>query len=53
VVKTIEALIAAMKDDLGTDGQAPGSRELGKVKNPRPLIDKDGKVRPGFEPKGN
>lgn len=51
VVKQLEALVAAMKDDLGLDGPAKGSRELGKVKDARPLIDKAGKVRPGFEPK--
>ena len=42
-------LVAAMKDDLGLDGPAPGSRPLGKVKDVRPLIGKDGKVRAGFE----
>ncbi len=51
VVKKLEGLIEAMKDDLGLDGPARGSRELGRVKNARPLIDKDGKIRPGFEPK--
>ncbi len=50
VVKKLESLVAAMKDDLGVDGAAKGSRELGKVKDARPLIDKDGKIRPGFEP---
>jgi hypothetical protein len=38
-----------MKDDLGLDGIGRGCRELGKVKDARPLIDKDGKIRPGFE----
>lgn len=51
VVKKLKALVEAMKDDLGLDGPAKGSRELGKVKNARPLIDKDGNIRPGFEPK--
>jgi arylsulfatase A len=51
VVKKLEGLVAAVKDDLGLDGIAPGCRELGKVKDARPLIDKDGKVRPGFEAK--
>lgn len=51
VVKQLEALIAAMKDDLGLDGPAAGSRELGKVKDARPLIDANGKIRPGFEPR--
>jgi hypothetical protein len=50
VVRKLEGLIAAMTDDLGLDGMGPGCRPLGKVKDARPLIDKDGKVRPGFEP---
>ncbi len=49
-VKELEVLVLAMKDDLGLDGPAKGSRPLGKVKDARPLIDKDGKIRPGFEP---
>ena len=48
-VKKLERLAAAMKNDLGLDGIGRGCRELGKVKDARPLIDKDGKVRPGFE----
>lgn len=51
IVKRLEALAAAMKDDLGLEGPAPGSRELGKTDKPQPLIDKDGRVRSGFEPK--
>ncbi len=51
VVKRLEALAAAMKDDLGLDGVGPGCRPVGKVKDARPLIDNDGKIRPGFEPK--
>jgi arylsulfatase A len=51
IVNKIERLVAAMKDDLGQSGTAPGVRELGKVRDARPLIDKDGNVRPGFEPK--
>ncbi len=50
IVKRLQGLAEAMKDDLGLDGPARGSRELGKVKNARPLIDRDGKIRPGFEP---
>jgi arylsulfatase A-like enzyme len=50
VVKQLEALAAAMKDDLGLDGIGPGCRPLGRVKDPKPLIGHDGKVRPGFEP---
>ncbi len=51
VVKKLQALAAAMKDDLGVDGVGPGCRELGRVKEALPLIDRDGKIRPGFEPK--
>jgi arylsulfatase A-like enzyme len=50
IVKKLEALVAAMKGDLGLDGIGPGCRELGRVKEARPLIGSDGKVRPGFEP---
>lgn len=50
IVKQLQALVAAMQNDLGLDGPAPGSRELGMVPNARPLISHDGKVRPGFEP---
>lgn len=51
IVMKLQGLVAAMKDDLGLDGPAPGSRELGKVKDARPLIDNDGRIRPGFEPR--
>ena len=50
VVAQLEALVAAMKDDLGLDGPAPGSRALGRVENPQPLISPDGKIRAGLEP---
>ncbi len=49
VVARLEKLVAAMKDDLGLSGPAPGSRALGKVENPQPILDFDGKVRPGLE----
>jgi arylsulfatase A len=48
VVARLQALAAATKDDLGEDGFGPGCRALGKVANPLPLIDRDGKVRDGF-----
>lgn len=38
VVAKLKALVASMKEDLGLDGSAPGSRELGKAADPRPLI---------------
>lgn len=47
----LEALVAAMRDDLGLAGRAVGSRELGKVTNAQPIIGHDGKVRAGFEAK--
>ncbi len=49
VVTRLEKLVAAMKDDLGTDDLGPGCRAIGRVDNPQPLIGFDGKVRPGFE----
>ena len=51
VVKKLEAVAAGMKDDLGLDGIGPGCRPPGRVKDARPLIDREGTVRPGFEPK--
>ena len=51
IVQKLESLVAAMKDDLGLDGTGPGCRELGRVKDARPLIDRNGVIRPGFEPK--
>jgi len=41
VVAKLQALVAIMKEDLGLDGPAPGSRELGRVSNPKPLIGMD------------
>jgi len=51
VVARLQKLVEQTKDDLGTTGFGPGCRPLGKVENAQPLIDQDGKVRPGFEPK--
>lgn len=51
VVKKMESLIQAMESDLGLDEIGPGCRPLGRVQNAQPLIDYDGKVRAGFEPK--
>jgi len=50
IVARLEKLVSQMQDDLGVSGPAPGSRPLGKVENPQPLIGHDGKVRTGFEP---
>ncbi len=41
VVAKLQALVAIMKEDLGLDGPAPGSRELGRVSDPKPLIRMD------------
>lgn len=49
VVKSLRSLAAGMDSDLGTEGIGPGVRPLGRVKNPQPLIDADGKIRAGFE----
>ena len=49
-VAKLQALAAAVKDDLGLDGEkVPGSRELGKVAEAQPLLGYDGKPRAGFE----
>lgn len=50
IVEELSALAQAMQDDLGLDGIGPGCRPIGQVKEAKPLIDYDGKVRPGFEP---
>jgi arylsulfatase A len=50
VVAHLQTLVAAMKDDLGLDGEAPGSRALGKVENAQPIMDHTGKVRASFDP---
>ena len=49
LVKELLAIAALQKDDLGLDGIGPGCRELGREKNPQPLIGPDGKPRKGFE----
>lgn len=51
VVERLQALAAAMADDLGVDDFGPGCRPLGRYPNPQPLISKDGTIRAGFEPK--
>ncbi len=49
-VAKLRALAEAMKADLGDKTKdAPGVRPLGRVENPQPLIDHDGKVRAGFD----
>ncbi len=51
IVKKLQEIADATKDDLGPDGMGPGVRPIGKVKDAQPIIGKDGKIRPGFEPK--
>lgn len=41
IVAQLQSLIANMKDDLGVDGPASGSRELGTVEQPKFLIEFD------------
>ncbi len=50
VVKRLRGFASQIKDDLGLDGIGAGCRPLGKVKDARPLIDRDGNIRDGFRP---
>ena len=45
VVKRLHELAGAMTNDLGLDGIGPGCRPLGRVSDPKPIIDFDGAVR--------
>jgi len=47
IVARLERLVAQMKDDLGTAGLTAGSRPLGRVANPQPLIPYDVKPKTG------
>ena len=51
IVQQLLQLADKMDDDLGQQAVGPGCRPLGRVENARPLIDHDGKIRPGFEAK--
>ena len=51
VLARLQALAAKMDADLGAEKVGPGCRAPGRVDNARPLIDSEGKVRSGFEPK--
>lgn len=48
VVKDLQALAAEMDADLGigADSQGPGVRPLGRVENPLPFLDHEGRPRP-------
>jgi arylsulfatase A len=48
VVKRLRGFAEGMQGDLGLDGIGPGCRPLGKVANPKPIIDFDGTVRAEF-----
>lgn len=45
VVKRLRGLAAQMDSDLGVEGKGPGVRELGRVRNPQPILAADGSVR--------
>jgi arylsulfatase A len=51
IVKQLQALAATMDGDLGTKEIGVGCRPLGRVANPQPLMDQNGKVRDGFAPR--
>jgi arylsulfatase A len=48
IVAKLQALADATESDLGKNDFGPGCRELGRVKNPEPLIHLDGTIREGF-----
>lgn len=50
IVAKLEKLAETMKADLGDKtADAPGVRPLGRVTNPKPLLDSSGNVRAGFD----
>ena len=53
VVQELLAIIESAESDLGVTGLGPGCRELGRVENAGPLIDREGNIRQGLEPDGN
>ncbi len=50
IVQKLLAIAAATKDDLGTTGMGPQCRELGRVENAAPLINRDGTIRSDLAP---
>lgn len=48
IVAKLRQQADATRTDLGLDGVGPGCRQLGRVTNPRPLIDFEGNVRSEF-----
>ncbi|MCE9609805.1 MAG: sulfatase [Chthoniobacter sp.] len=51
IVAQLRALADATDRDLGKTGLGPGTRSLGKVEKPQPLLGRDGTPRAGFAPK--
>ncbi len=51
VVSRLRELASAMDKDLGIDGKGSGCRPLGRVSDAEPLIERDGTIRKGFEPR--
>ena len=50
IVSKLEKLAETMKADLGDKtADAPGVRPLGRVTDPKPLLDSAGNVRAGFD----
>ncbi|MCR9294527.1 MAG: sulfatase [bacterium] len=47
VVRRLETLAQAMDQDLGISENGPGVRPLGRVSDPKPFLDDNGKVRAG------
>jgi arylsulfatase A len=48
IVARLQAMADTMKSDLAPNGIGPGCRPLGRVTDPKPLIDDNGVVRAGF-----
>ncbi len=46
VVERLQALVEEMDADLGISEIGPGCRSLGRVDDPRPFLDHEGRVRP-------
>lgn len=52
MVKKLQAYAEEARADLGDGNEGPGCRPLGKVTNPKPIIDHDGLLRKGFKTVG-
>ncbi|GAB6166319.1 hypothetical protein JCM19992_23190 [Thermostilla marina] len=49
IVAELTKVAEAMKDDLGLEGIGPGCRPLGRVPDPRPILDHDGTLNPKLD----